>query len=474
MPDFHPYFSDARQLFKRMLKGEGPGRAQGSFLLSRTDAGICSAYRVLGLPVFTTVYDPSFRKKIYVFGQRVLSCRREPLGAPEARRYASEPGRAPRVYVHVSFLPYFDHGNGIPRVAKKLVEEGLKRTDAEVLPVYPDPRDGTYRIALAWLRKSGYAEPASAALRAHASQDDPAITVRPGDWLVHTMLNVYELEFEQEHLRALRAAGVKMGFILHDIIFERHPGYFKRRDQRRFARWLRLADDSDGLFCVSRATRDDYAAWREEQGLPALPFELKWFHLGADFKKASGGLNPDEQRRLGQVAGKPYYIQVSTIEPRKGYRQLLDAFDLLWSEGSELCLVIVGRRGWLVSDLCRRIKRHPQLGRKLFWLSGVSDGLLAALYENARGVIFASESEGFGLSAAEGAFYRKPLLLRDIPVFREVAGDQASYFSGLDGAPLAAAVRKLDAAVTAGEARIPDIRVGSWADCCDAFLKLLR
>lgn len=86
---------------------------------------------------------------------------------------------------------------------------------------------------------------------------------------------------------------------------------------------------------------------------------------------------------------------------------------------------------------CRRIKRHPQLNKKLFWFSNVSDEFLAQLYIHAKCVIVASENEGFGLSVVEGAFYDKPLLLRDIPVFRELVGDDAYYFDGLSGEVLA-------------------------------------
>ena len=41
----------------------------------------------------------------------------------------------------------------------------------------------------------------------------------------------------------------------------------------------------------------------------------------------------------------------------------------------------------------------------------------------------ASEAEGFGLPLIEAAHYGLPLLLRDIPVFREIAGPHASYFT---------------------------------------------
>lgn len=52
----------------------------------------------------------------------------------------------------------------------------------------------------------------------------------------------------------------------------------------------------------------------------------------------------------------------------------------------------------------------------------------------------ASEGEGFGLSIVEGARHNKPLILRDIPVFREIAGEHAFYFSGLEPSDLSTAI----------------------------------
>jgi glycosyltransferase involved in cell wall biosynthesis len=40
----------------------------------------------------------------------------------------------------------------------------------------------------------------------------------------------------------------------------------------------------------------------------------------------------------------------------------------------------------------------------------------------------ASEAEGFGLAVIESAYYKTPIIVRDISVFREIAGENAFYF----------------------------------------------
>ena len=73
--------------------------------------------------------------------------------------------------------------------------------------------------------------------------------------------------------------------------------------------------------------------------------------------------------------------------------------------------------------MLKRLQQHSHVENKV--------------YEAASGVIMPSEAEGFGLAIIEGAHHGKPLILRDIPVSREIAGDHATYFSGLDPEPLA-------------------------------------
>ena len=68
-------------------------------------------------------------------------------------------------------------------------------------------------------------------------------------------------------------------------------------------------------------------------------------------------------------------------------------------------------------------------GKRLFWFDGPSDEYLEKIYAASSCLIAASEGEGFGLPLIEAARYGLPILARDIPVFREVAGEHAFYFA---------------------------------------------
>ncbi len=130
-------------------------------------------------------------------------------------------------------------------------------------------------------------------------------------------------------------------------------------------------------------------------------------------------------------------LMVGTVEPRKGYAQMLDAFELLWLGGCTAKLMIVGRRGWHVDELAARLLQHAEAGRRLQWISEADDTELQTMYLAADGLAMGSEAEGFGLPLVEAAQHGIPLFARDLAVFREVAGHHATYFHANNGEELA-------------------------------------
>jgi glycosyltransferase involved in cell wall biosynthesis len=121
---------------------------------------------------------------------------------------------------------------------------------------------------------------------------------------------------------------------------------------------------------------------------------------------------------------------------------VLDAMERLWADGEHHELVIVGRQGWKTDQLSQRLHGHPQHGRRLHWLEGADDYLLASLYRDCDVLVMASSGEGFGLPIVEAGRAGCGLLLRDIPVFREIAGNAAEYFEGTDADAVAQALRR--------------------------------
>ncbi|SEQ52492.1 Glycosyltransferase involved in cell wall bisynthesis [Azotobacter beijerinckii] len=252
-----------------------------------------------------------------------------------------------------------------------------------------------------------------------------------------------------------RAQGVSIYFMVHDILPVRMSNVFPPGADQSYMQWLQAVAHFDGVICVSRAVADDLSAWLVEEGISRAAnqrsFGIFWSHHGADFacSAPSSGLPDDAEWTLQQLSSRPSFLMVGTIEPRKGYLQAIQAFGELWRNGEDINLVIVGREGWKpLLDEARRdipetvdyLKSHPELNKRLFWLEGVSDEYLEKVYSTSSCLIAASYGEGFGLPLIEAAQHKLPIIARDIPVFREVAGEHAHYFKGLAAEDLAAAI----------------------------------
>jgi len=166
---------------------------------------------------------------------------------------------------------------------------------------------------------------------------------------------------------------------------------------------------------------------------------------------------------------------VGTIEPRKGYAMVLDAFEEIWRNSHPMHLVIVGRVGWKVEALVARLRSRAQKGDTLHWFDDADDSTLDALYEASSGVLVASEAEGFGLPILEAAAHGKPLLIRDLPVFREVAGNEATYFSARTAATLVEELQSWLANLRAGTApQSRNLLVHDWAYSASQLLHFIR
>lgn len=122
-----------------------------------------------------------------------------------------------------------------------------------------------------------------------------------------------------------------------------------------------------------------------------------------------------------------YALHVGTLEPRKNVGVLFAAWRLLRRRVADPpALVLSGGMGWKAEEIRREVAAAEREGW-LVSLGYVSPGELAALYRNASAVLLPSFYEGFGLPAVEALSAGAPLVLSDIPVLREVAGDAALY-----------------------------------------------
>jgi len=402
-------------------------------------------------------------------------CAEDALPALAAAIAFNRPPAGPRqLLVDVSALLLDDLKTGIQRVVRSLLLALVAEPPPgyRVEPVFTTGANNGYRYA----RRFGLALAGAAGANGTGvlALEDAPVDLHPGDIFFGLDLYLSGTAQNEGQLLAMRARGVAIYFCMYDVLPMLRPDVFPFGTEQHFGAFLRTVHRvADGVLCISRAVADELAGWIEAEGLApqraGRPLQLGWFHLGADIDPGAPGRAPaadapaasttsaasadaGTSAALAALAARPTFLMVGTVEPRKGHAQALAAFELLWSQGVDVNLVIAGKQGWMVEPLAQRLHGHAERDARLFWLGGVADDVLLALYAGASALLAASEGEGFGLPLIEAARHGIPIVARGLPVFREVAGDHAHYFDGVAACDLARALADWLALWRAGKA----------------------
>ncbi|MEC9247182.1 MAG: glycosyltransferase family 1 protein [Pseudomonadota bacterium] len=381
------------------------------------------------------------------------------------------PSEHPRqLLVDISELAQRDARTGCQRVTRSILLELLKRppNGFRVEPVFARIDTSGYFYARDFTSKL---------LGEERKGADLPIDFAAGDVFFGLDFQASIVPAQRDFLVTLRRHGVDVQILVYDILSVTHSQFFWPAQATVFQHWLETISLFDGVIGISKATIDELRTWYDQNSIKLPPdFRFGWAHLGADIENSAPtyGLPENAGKIVAQLGQRPTFLMVSTIEPRKGYAQALAAFEELWARGSDVNLVIVGKQGWNVDALVHKLRTHPELNSRLFWLEGISDEYLEKIYGAASCLIAASEGEGFGLPLIEAARHKLPILARDIPVFREVAGAHAAYFDGSTPAALAGAVQNWLSAYQNGQhTRSEDMPWITWKESAEQMMTAL-
>jgi glycosyltransferase involved in cell wall biosynthesis len=327
-----------------------------------------------------------------------------------------------RIGVDVTSLCASDAGGGIQRVVRQIVRHlvALAPDDVVLLDLRPGwPSDATWRF---------FENETTLARANRPCLDFRSIFLLDASWRFVDVIGPM--------MTSARGAGIEIVGCVYDLIPVDCPETCLPQTREAFVRWLAAAVGwCDRFVCISEAV----ACRLQEHlaGVADTPCRaIGWWPLGCDFIEPSGCPSAPP------VAGA-YVLMVGTLEPRKAHATALDAFEQGWASGEfAASLVVAGRPGWGTDDFVARMTSHPEWRRKLFWFDGPDDQTLNALYQNASAILQPSTAEGFGLPIVEGGRFGKPIVMSDLPVFRELVVEHGYFFAAGDRAGLGAALRR--------------------------------
>ncbi|OUV31291.1 MAG: hypothetical protein CBC60_00650 [Betaproteobacteria bacterium TMED100] len=334
--------------------------------------------------------------------------------------------RINKYYIDISELVNRDARTGIQRVVRNILRCMLLDPPVGYLvePVYAKNDTIGYRKATKFVQDF---------LNLPHISGDELIDPSPGDVFLGLDLQPEVVLSQKKYLDMMYLKGVSLNFVVYDLIPIKHPNFFPDGARSIFNSWLETITNYDQVISISNSTKFDVENWLAKNH----PYRLKSI---TNQKISLSSELSNEDRTIGSpknawfvrytLKNHDVFLMVGTVEPRKEHSQVLDAFELIWADGVNKKLLIVGKQGWCIESLSKRIKKHPQFNKNLIWLEDCSDEFLQELYFKCKGLIASSWAEGYGLPLVEAFRSGLPVFCRDIPVFREVGEKFATFFSG--------------------------------------------
>lgn len=161
--------------------------------------------------------------------------------------------------------------------------------------------------------------------------------------------------------------------------------------------------------------------------------------------EVGAGVEAEEQewRQLYGIGDGPYILGLSTLEPRKNFARLIEAFHQA-REQEKLShrLIIGGKKGWLYDEIFAKVQALG-LEEAVHFPGFIDDRHLPSLYRSAEFFAFPSLYEGFGLPIVEALACGTPVLTANNSCLPEAGGDGAIYVDAEDLESIAHGIAQL-------------------------------
>ena len=234
----------------------------------------------------------------------------------------------------------------------------------------------------------------------------------------------------------LSKAGIPGVVTVHDLIFLRHPEFYKPIDVF-FYKWKfrQMLREATRIIAISACTRRDILAYSD---FPEDRIDVVYQSCGTRFCRP---VSPDSLEEARQKYRLPahYILNVGTVEARKNILLGIRALSQL---PEELHLVVVGRQTSYQKQLDAAIKELG-LAQRVHFLQGVPNALLPAIYRQAEAFVYPSRYEGFGIPIIEAIQSGLPVVAAKGSCLEEAGGPDCLYVKpddvrGMAGALLVA------------------------------------
>ena len=291
----------------------------------------------------------------------------------------------------------------------------------------------------------------------------------PVESLVALRLNKLGAKVVFSPMQTIGSFGRKFKLVLtvHDLIYYRHPApppsfawpikLLWRLYHLSYLPQRLLLNRSDAVATVSKTTQSLISKHK----LTRRPTSVVYNAAGDD------SLPPAPS---GRPSGRQTLVYMGSFMDYKNVEVLIKGMaDLPNHE-----LILLSR----ISDSRRHeLQALAPSGAKIKFLNGVTDKKYHELLSGSVALVTGSRDEGFGIPLVESMSRGIPIVVSDIPIFKEIGGDAATYFNQDDPNAFAQAIRSIDSeSAWLAKSKLSQVQAKkfSWTNSAKALLELLQ
>ncbi len=242
------------------------------------------------------------------------------------------------------------------------------------------------------------------------------------EWGVPYYLKKYKIDvFYSGDTYLSMKADVPTLIVCHDIAYKHYPDHLRRSHLKYYRNnFPRFHQKADHIVAVSEFTRQDIIH----------TYNIDPAKVTVAGNAAPSGFAPlDEQEkqsiRQKLTNGKPYFIYVGSLHPRKNVVNLIKAFDRFKKQhNSDHKLVLVGRLAWK-NERLNKMYQTTTYRDDIILTGHITKDQLPQYIASAEALTYVSVLEGFGIPILEAMSSGTPVITSNVSSMPEVAGDAA-------------------------------------------------
>lgn len=209
--------------------------------------------------------------------------------------------------------------------------------------------------------------------------------------------------------------------VIHDLNFFHNPQWISPVTRTYFNYFFpRFARKAARIGTVSEFSKNDIAT-----RFKIAPEKIDVLYNGSNESYHPIGDDIKLQVRQKYTNGKPYFLFLGLIHPRKNLDNIMLAFSKFREQtGDDIKLLVVGSAKYQTEE-SKQIYENSIFKEDIIFAGRIPDAELNEVIASSHALVYASLFEGFGIPILEAMRCGVPVITSDLSSMPEVAGDAA-------------------------------------------------